>query len=212
MKREDADISIKSALPGPNAEKWVEAYMKHAAPSTYAYPFVWDVSEWAQGPFCTDPDGNVILDFYGRVGSAPLGYYHPRLLVDCGVPFDPVKTAEHDTFLAVGPCPSGDRRLRFNGGARDFRTATDLQDLLVKHTSKFGMDTVFLVNSGAEAVSNSIKISIHRKFREVRSRIGDELFSRMCSQFDIGGSEVFGELYVDYPFFGIAATGAFNRP
>ncbi len=212
MNRKKAEITLKGEVPGPNAEKWVEAYMKHASPSTYVYPFVWDVSAWAEGPFCTDPDGNVFLDFYGHVGAAPLGYNHPRILADCGVPFDPVKTAGHDTFLAVGKEPHGSRKLNLKSApALDFRTAADLQDMLVKLTSRFRMDMVFLVNSGAEAVSNSIKISIHKKFREVRARIGEELFSKMCQQLGIGVSDVFeGSIYSDYPFFGLAAVGAFH--
>lgn len=211
MNRKKATIKIKTEIPGPNSLKWVDAYMEHAAPSTYVYPFVWDVAAWAEGPFCTDADGNVFIDFYGHVGAAPLGYNNPRLLSHCGVPFDPIKTAAHDTFLAVGRDPSGNRRLPFNKpGALDFRTATDLQNLLVKLTSRFHMNMVFLVNSGAEAVSNAVKISMHRKFREVRTRLGDELFAEMCSQLGIRRSSSLGEIYADYPFFGLAAMGAFH--
>ncbi len=211
MNRKKAAIDVKTEIPGPNSQNWVEAYMKHAAPSTYAYPFVWDVTSWAQGPFCTDADGNVFIDFYGHVGAAPLGYNNPKILSDCGVPFDPVKTAEHDTFLAVGKDPFGSRNVRFKKPrASDFRTATDLQNLLVKLTSGFQMDMVFLVNSGAEAVSNAIKISIHRKFREVKARIGDELFGEMCRQLGIASSGLFTDLYADYPLFGLAAAGAFH--
>jgi 4-aminobutyrate aminotransferase len=211
MNRKKAKIDIKTEIPGPNSQKWVDAYMKHAAPSTYAYPFVWDVTGWAEGPFCTDPDGNVFMDFYGHVGAAPLGYNHPRILADCGVPFDPIKTAEHDTFLSVGRDPRGPRQLPLRGNrARDFRTATDLQEMLVKLTARFRMDTVFLVNSGGEAVSNAVKISLHRKFMEVKARIGEELFAEMCHQLGIRKSDLFSGVYADYPLFGLAARGAFH--
>ena len=125
-------IRIKTKPPGPKAKEWLEHYHRHAAPSTYAYPFVWDITKEASGSYCTDPDGNVFLDMYGHVGAAPLGYNHKAILKDCGVPFDPIKIAGHDTYIAVGDF-RGKRKLALkHRAAHDFRTATDLQHKLIE--------------------------------------------------------------------------------
>ncbi|MFB6198711.1 MAG: aminotransferase class III-fold pyridoxal phosphate-dependent enzyme, partial [Halobacteriaceae archaeon] len=104
----------------------------------------------AIGPFCTDVDGNVLLDFTSHVASAPLGYNDPRIKErtdELDLP-DPSKIAGQD-FYAVG---SGDpENTRFPGAAH-------LMDLLTEITSHYDLDTVFLSNSGAEAVENGLKI------------------------------------------------------
>jgi len=40
------------------------------APSEYSHEFVWDVTREADGPFVTDVDGNVLLDFTCHIGAA----------------------------------------------------------------------------------------------------------------------------------------------
>ena len=72
MNRATAEPQVRS-LPGERAREWVEGYRANAAPSTYVYDFVWDPSRPAIGPFCTDVDNNVFLDFTSHVGAAPLG-------------------------------------------------------------------------------------------------------------------------------------------
>jgi 4-aminobutyrate aminotransferase len=143
MDRETATPSVES-LPGERVREFVEYHHRHAAPSTYVYEFVWDRTAPAQGPFCTDVDGNVLLDFTGHVGAAPLGYNNPKILdrmaeFDLG---DPLKIAGQDFYVDNGdlPGPSG------------------LMDRLANVSSQYDMDTVFLSNSGAEAVENGIKI------------------------------------------------------
>ena len=78
MDRHTAEPTVAS-LPGAKADEWVEYHKRAAAPSTYVYPFVWDTQAPAEGPFCTDVDGNVLMDFTSHVASAPLGYNHPTL-------------------------------------------------------------------------------------------------------------------------------------
>ncbi|MFC5972946.1 aspartate aminotransferase family protein [Halomarina salina] len=147
MNRETAEPNVRS-MPGENARRWAEAHREHAATSTYVYDFVWDLAGEATGPFCTDVDGNVLMDFTSHVGAAPLGYNNPKIL-DPLSEFDlvdPLKIAGQDFYVSgegVGdgiPGPSG------------------LMERLVDITSHYDMDTVFLSNSGAEAVENGIKI------------------------------------------------------
>jgi 4-aminobutyrate aminotransferase len=135
-------------LPGPRARDRVEYHGSLAATSTYVYEFVWDVTEPATGPFCTDADGNVLLDFTCHVGAAPLGYNHPDLLerMEAFGPIDPAKMAGQDFYTTAG-----------DPVEPEFPGPAELMDRLAA-LSPAGLDTVFLSNSGAEAVENAMKI------------------------------------------------------
>jgi 4-aminobutyrate aminotransferase len=148
MDRERAEPSVET-VPGTRAEAWVERTHRHAAPSTRVYEFVWDPSQPAAGPYCTDVDGNVLLDFTAHVGAMPLGYNNP-ILTDKLAEFDlvdPAKIAGQDFYVGYGD--SEDPTLP---------GPTDLMDKLTDCCTHYGLDTVFLSNSGAEAVENAIKV------------------------------------------------------
>ncbi|MFW6321179.1 MAG: aminotransferase class III-fold pyridoxal phosphate-dependent enzyme [Halohasta sp.] len=149
MDRETAEPTV-DGIPGTRARKWVDHHHDTAAPSTYVFEFVWDHSAPAEGPFCTDVDGNVLLDFTSHVAAAPLGYNNPKIM-DRLREFDlvdPLKIAGQDYYVSGGnldddPLPG----------------PTELMDRLVEITAAYEMDTVFLSNSGAEAVENAVKIA-----------------------------------------------------
>ncbi|MFB6130721.1 MAG: aminotransferase class III-fold pyridoxal phosphate-dependent enzyme [Salinigranum sp.] len=150
MDRDTAEPRVGS-IPGERARRWVEYHHEFAAPSTYVYDFVWDYSAEAAGPFCTDVDGNVLLDFTSQVASAPLGYDNPKVL-DRLREFDlvdPLKMAGQDFYVSDGNPP----------GEGELPTPAGLMERLVEITAHYDMDTVFLSNSGAEAVENAIKIA-----------------------------------------------------
>lgn len=137
-------------LPGEHAREWVDYHHESAAPSTYVYEFVWDRTAPAEGPFCTDVDGNVLMDFTSHVAAAPLGYNNP-LVMEPLAEFDlvdPLKIAGQDFYVAGGESP-GDGLPGSSG----------LMERLTEVTAHYDMDTVFLSNSGAEAVENAIKIA-----------------------------------------------------
>ena len=149
MDRETAEPSVRT-MPGPQATAWAAHHRAGAAPSTYVYDFVWDVTGEAVGPFCTDIDGNVLMDFTSHVAAAPLGYNNPKI-VDRLREFelvDPLKIAGQDFY--VGSPGSVE--------APDLPGPTQLQDRLLDCTRQYGMDRVLLSNSGAEAIENAIKI------------------------------------------------------
>lgn len=140
-----------STLPGDVARAWMDRHHRVAAPGEYVHPFVWDVTADATGPWCQDVDGNVFLDFTSHIGAAPLGYNDPTLIsklreVDL---VDPVKIAGQDFYYAGGRHPD----------TSGFPASTQLMERLVEGTSQYGLDTVFLSNSGAEAIENALKIS-----------------------------------------------------
>jgi len=145
MDRETATPTVTS-MPGERAAAFVEKVHEHAAPSTHVYEFVWQYTEEAIGPFCTDVDGNVLMDFTGHVGAAPLGYNNPTIrdrLTEFDL-VDPMKIAGQDFYASAG-----------NG---DFPGPDALMERLTEICDHYDMDRVFLSNSGAEAVENALKI------------------------------------------------------
>jgi 4-aminobutyrate aminotransferase len=149
MQRDTAEPAVQD-FPGDRAEDFVAYHQRTAAPSTYVYDFVWDHTAPAIGPFCTDVDGNVLMDFTGHVGAMPLGYNNPKIM-DPLAAFDlvdPMKIAGQDFYLNAG------QELH-----PDVPGPADLMDRLADASSHYDMDTVFLSNSGAEAVENALKIS-----------------------------------------------------
>jgi 4-aminobutyrate aminotransferase len=147
MDRQTASVDVDE-FPGPRARERVEHHSRFAAPSTYVYGFVWDTVADASGPFVTDVDGNVLLDFTSHVGAAPLGYNNP-LVLDRLREFDlvdPLKIAGQDFYTSAG-APEDPA----------YPGSTELMERLVELTERYAMDTVFLSNSGAEAVENAIK-------------------------------------------------------
>ncbi|WP_435333431.1 aminotransferase class III-fold pyridoxal phosphate-dependent enzyme [Haloarchaeobius sp. TZWWS8] len=154
MDRDTAEPRVDT-MPGPKAQEWAEYHHQFAAPSTYVYDFVWDITADAEGPFCTDVDGNVLLDFTSHVAAAPLGYNNPKVMdkLESLELLDPVKIAGQD-FYASGGWPPEDP---------DIPSPTQLMDRLIDATDHYDMDRVFLSNSGAEAVENAIKICYNRR-------------------------------------------------
>ncbi len=150
MDRSTAEPDV-AAFPGPNAREWVEFHGANAAPSEYSHEFVWDITREADGPFVTDVDGNVLLDFTCHIGAAPLGYNNEKVLGKLRE-FDlvePMKIAGQDMYFGAGPTPD----------ESDVPGSSHLMEKLVDVSSQYGMDTVFLSNSGAEAMENSMKIT-----------------------------------------------------
>jgi len=149
MNRVTATVRVTVPPPGPRAKRWAAHHLAAAAPATYQEGFVWDRSAPAIGPFCTDADGNVLLDFASHIGTAALGYNHPALLEEAArcAAVDPDRYAGTDFIGAAGPDP--DRPA--------FPTPAHLQHKLLELTAPFGFGRAFLSNSGAEAVENAIK-------------------------------------------------------
>ena len=147
MDRDTAEPRVET-MPGSRAEEWRAYHEAMAAPSTHLYDFVWDLREPATGPFCTDIDGNVLLDFTSHVAASPLGYNHPDLRerLEAFDLVDPMKIAGQDFYVSGGWPPDDPA----------FPGPSQLMDALIEISE--GMDTVFLSNSGAEAVENAIKI------------------------------------------------------
>jgi len=149
MDRHTAEPEVRD-VPGERAREWVEYHHEVAAPSTYVYDFVWDFLADAEGPFVTDVDGNVLLDFTSHVAAAPLGYNNPKIadkLAAFDLP-DPGKIAGQDFYVSGGWPPDD----------ADFPGPAELMHRLRDAASHYGAERVFLSNSGAEAVENAVKV------------------------------------------------------
>lgn len=152
MDRDKIEPEVES-FPGNNSEKWVNYHKENAAPSTYVYEFVWNIMDEATGPFCKDVDGNILLDMTAHVGANPLGYNNPKITEKLSAFFDmetldPAKIAGQDFYYATSSTPED----------YELPNSSVLMDALTDISSHYDMDTVFLTNSGAEAVENAMKI------------------------------------------------------
>jgi 4-aminobutyrate aminotransferase len=108
----------------------------------------------AIGPFCKDVDGNVLLDMTAHVGANTLGYNNPKMqdkIEELFEPFSPTKIAGQDFYIGSGKTPSDSK----------LPNPSELMDRLTDISSHYNMGTVFLSNTGAEAVENAIKICYH---------------------------------------------------
>ncbi len=95
-------------MPGERARAWTTYHHRFAAPSTYVYDFVWEAQAPAVGPFCTDVNGNVLMDFTRHVAAAPLGYNNPAVLdrLEEFSLVDPLKIAGQDFYVSGGWPPA----------------------------------------------------------------------------------------------------------
>jgi len=134
-------INIKTKLPGPNvatALKRIEKYIGLFDPS---HQFVYGGK--GKGVYCEDLDENVFMDWASQIACQPLGYNHPRML-EVSKKYsnkNPLKLAGHDYY------------------------STEHMELIEEMASILPQElqSVFLINSGAEAVENAIKIAYRRK-------------------------------------------------
>ncbi|MEO9365468.1 MULTISPECIES: aminotransferase class III-fold pyridoxal phosphate-dependent enzyme [Candidatus Nitrosocaldus] len=124
--------------PGQNARTIIDTMSRNCYNSTFVYPLV---IEDGEGCYIKDVDGNVYLDFTSNIGSSPLGYKHPDVM-------DVLKEYSNTGVHKIA--------------GQDFycREHAELAERLLSIVPK-GFKA-FLINSGAEAVENAIKIAYRR--------------------------------------------------
>jgi 4-aminobutyrate aminotransferase len=142
MDRETVEPSVDS-FPGSRAREWVDRHHEVAAPAVQFYEFVWDRSAPAIGPFCTDVDGNVFLDFAGHIAVSPLGYNNPELL------------ARLDEFDLVDPVKMAGTGLYLADEAGDTPTPVELMERIVDVTAppEFAMKVCYDATGGTRALT-----------------------------------------------------------
>lgn len=134
-------IRLKTSIPGPESARILKGLQKKNGGWSVSYPFVH--SDKGSGCYFQDIDGNTFLDFGSQIASNPLGYNHPGML-------DVLKQ-----YSRSAP-------VKFAG--QDFATREHLMMLeTLTGIAPKGLDTAFLINSGAEAVENAIKICMRSR-------------------------------------------------
>ncbi|MFH0738160.1 MAG: aminotransferase class III-fold pyridoxal phosphate-dependent enzyme [Candidatus Micrarchaeota archaeon] len=134
-------IRLNTSVPGPKSLRILKKLKQKNGGWSISYPLVF--SGKGHGPYCEDIDGNMFLDFASQIASNPLGYNHPDLL-ETLKGYEgrfPIKFAGQDFTVS-----------------EHLRMVEELTDI-----SPRGFDSAFLINSGAEAVENAIKICMRKK-------------------------------------------------
>jgi 4-aminobutyrate aminotransferase / (S)-3-amino-2-methylpropionate transaminase / 5-aminovalerate transaminase len=130
-------IQIRTEIPGPKSRALLA---RRAAAVPRGVPAVTPIAVvHAEGALVTDADGNRLIDFGGGIGVVNTGHRHPGVVEAVRAQLDrfahvcfPVSTYEPYVELA-------ERLNRITPGTHDKRT--------------------FMVNSGAEAVENAVKVA-----------------------------------------------------
>ena len=149
----DTNRSVVSMSPNESIESAIllptSSAGANCAEGIYFHGLVWDRSKPAGGPFCTDPDGNLILDLSSHGAAFPLGYNNSEL----------IETATR--AAAVNPGRYGAEIVGAWGDdpeAIDIPTPSHLAQKVISLTKPYGLDTLFMSNSGSEAVENAMKL------------------------------------------------------
>jgi len=133
-------ISLKTAVPGPKSSVILRKLKAKNGGWFVPYPLVH--SGRGKGVYCEDIDRNIFLDFASQVATNPLGYNYPELV---GI----VKSYNQAPVKFAGQDFSVEEHLRL------------IENLVSIAPKK--MDSAFLINSGAEAVENAIKICMRSR-------------------------------------------------
>ncbi len=132
---------IRTRIPGPKSSAILTKLEKKNGGWGVPHPLVF--SGKGNGAYATDIDGNTFLDFASQIASNPLGYNHPELI--------------NVTRKYVGRTP-----VKYAGQDFIVKEHLDLLERLTSVTPK-GMNAAFLINSGAEAVENAMKIAMRKR-------------------------------------------------
>jgi len=134
-------IRLKTEIPGPRSLKILTKLREKNGGWSVTYPFVHTAK--GEGVYCEDLDGNRLLDFGSQIASNPLGYNHPEML-------DVVKEYS--------------RRFPVKFAGQDFAVEEHLKMIeTLTGIAPKSLNTAFLINSGAEAVENAIKICMRKR-------------------------------------------------
>jgi 4-aminobutyrate aminotransferase len=128
-------------LPGPKSQKILDRLNKLNIAHYDPYPLV--MSQHGSGCYFQDIDGNLFLDFASQICSNPLGYNDPELK-------EVIKRYSYRFPI------------KFAGQDFSVKEHLDLLEELMKIAPK-GLNMAFLVNSGAEAVENCLKLAMRKQ-------------------------------------------------
>ena len=132
--------SIRTKLPGPKSSIIINKIKKLNIAYSNPYPYVHNKK--GEGCYFQDVDGNVFIDFASQICSNPLGYNNPEI---------------NAVIKKYKQSP-----IKYGGQDFNVKEHLDLLEELITITPK-GLNRAFLVNSGAEAVENCIKLAMRKQ-------------------------------------------------
>src|ERR1051326_3104303 len=133
----DTVPSIRTALPGPNAQALLERDQQFMSPSyTRIYPLV---CARGSGAVIEDVDGNLFLDFTAGIAVTATGHCHPHVV-------EAITDQAH-------------KLLHMSGTDCYYKPQMDLAQRLGEAGPWPGRRRVFFTNSGAEALEAALKLA-----------------------------------------------------
>lgn len=129
--------NIKTALPGPNAKRIIEADAKWISPSyTRSYPLV---AKTGRGAIVEDVDGNEFLDFNAGIAVTSTGHCHPEVVAEIQ--------------------KQAGELIHMSGTDFYYEQMPKLAERLSKLAPMKGPHKVYFGNSGTEAVEAALKLA-----------------------------------------------------
>ena len=139
-----AGPKIKTALPGPNALRILEADQRYISPSyTRSYPMV---AKRGRGVIVEDVDGNEFLDFSAGIAVTSTGHCHPEV-------------------VAAIQAQAGEL-IHMSGTDFYYESMVTLAERLSKIAPMKGPHKFYFGNSGAEAVEAAFKMARYHTKRQ----------------------------------------------
>jgi 4-aminobutyrate aminotransferase len=134
-------IKLKTKIPGPKSARVLKGLENKNGAWGVPHPLVF--SGKGKAACCEDLDGNRFIDFASQIATHPMGYNNPEML-------SVIRRYR--------------KRFPIKYGGQDFSVKEHLNliEELVGIAPR-GMNAAFLVNSGAEAVENAIKIAMRNR-------------------------------------------------
>ncbi len=137
-------VSIRTPIPGPNAQQVIARDEKFLMTTTKSAPVV---ARSASGLWVTDVDGNRLLDFAAGIGVLAVGHAHP----------DVVRAVREQ----VGQFS------HFAGTDFYYQNQTDLGERLARLTPGTFPKKTFFTNSGTESAEAALKLVRFQRQRSI---------------------------------------------
>jgi 4-aminobutyrate aminotransferase len=135
---------IKTALPGPNAQRALASDEKYISPSyTRTYPLV---VKCGHGVVVTDVDGNEFLDFSAGIAVTSTGHCHPQVVA------------------AIQKQAAG--LIHMSGTDFYYENMVELAERLSSIAPMPGPHRIYYGNSGTEAIEAALKLARYHSKRQ----------------------------------------------
>jgi 4-aminobutyrate aminotransferase len=160
---------IKTALPGPNGKKIIEADAKFVTPS-YPRPSFKLVAERGRGVWVEDVDGNLFLDCNAGVAVCSTGHCHPEV----------VKAIQDQAAELIHMC----------GTDYYYRHMPQLAEKLDSIVPVQSPTRTHFANSGTEAIETALKLAMHATGREKFIAFFNSFHGRTLGSLSLTSSKV----------------------